>query len=301
LPAERCLIPFREAAHIDVEVAGECLTPSRGEAQCAGRVARGDPVVEAEAPEERGAERTGEMVAALGPVKTRARGAGVLPAGSRCRCLTIAGAGARRGERDPIGREVQCAVGLRPVIERRRDRSGDVVVAVRAKRRSKPTFGARDATVAGANAIMLSSKAATLGFASQTPKHTEYDANVSSISSVVVINPSSPIPLHEQVAAAVRRAIAEGEAGPGDRLPPAKDLAAVLGVNANTVFRGLRTLRDEGLLEFRRGRGVTVSGDGPRRSVLVEKARELVALAQELGYHGDELASIIDQVSASPS
>jgi GntR family transcriptional regulator len=124
---------------------------------------------------------------------------------------------------------------------------------------------------------------------------------VSSISSIVVIDSSSPIPLHEQVAAAVRRAIAEGEAGPGDRLPPAKDLAAALGVNANTVLRGLRTLRDEGLLEFRRGRGVTVSGDGPRRSVVVAKARELVTLAQELGYRGDELASIIDQVSARPS
>src|SRR6478735_12219845 len=86
-----------------------------------------------------------------------------------------------------------------------------------------------------------------------------YDANVSSTSPTVEIDHSSPVPLHEQVAAAIRRAIADGEAGPGERLPPARDLAAVLGVNANTVFRALRTLRDEGLLEFRRGRGITVS------------------------------------------
>jgi uncharacterized cupin superfamily protein len=46
---------------------------------------------------------------------------------------------------------------------------------------------------------------------------------------------------------------AEHEANPGERLPPAKDLAAVLGVNTNTVLRSLRLLRDEGLLEFRRG------------------------------------------------
>lgn len=124
-----------------------------------------------------------------------------------------------------------------------------------------------------------------------------YDTNVSSTRRTVAVDPSSLVPLHEQVAAAIRRSIAEGEARPGERLPPARDLAAVLGVNANTVFRGLRTLRDEGLLEFRRGRGVTVTGVGPRRSIVVEKARELVVLARNHGYGRDELAKIIEQVS----
>jgi len=114
----------------------------------------------------------------------------------------------------------------------------------------------------------------------------------------VAIDHSSSVPLHEQVAAAIRRAIAEGEAVAGERLPPARDLAAVLGVNANTVFRGLRTLRDECLVEFRRGRGVTVSGLGPQRSAVVEKARELVELARHCGYRPDELAEIVAQVSS---
>ena len=43
--------------------------------------------------------------------------------------------------------------------------------------------------------------------------------------------------LHEQVAGEIRRAIADGEAKPGQRLPPARDLADVLGVNTNTVLR----------------------------------------------------------------
>ena len=113
----------------------------------------------------------------------------------------------------------------------------------------------------------------------------------------IEIDHASLVPLHEQVAAAIRRAIAEGEAAAGERLPPARDLAAVLGVNANTVFRGLRTLRDEGVVEFRRGRGVTVSGIGPQRSVVVQKARELVALARHYGYRPEELAEVITQVS----
>ncbi len=76
----------------------------------------------------------------------------------------------------------------------------------------------------------------------------------------VNVKQSDPASLHDQVAAQIRRAIADGEAGPGERLPLAKDLAAVLGVNKNTVLRALHTLRDEGLLEFRRGRGITVAG-----------------------------------------
>jgi len=71
----------------------------------------------------------------------------------------------------------------------------------------------------------------------------------------VKINRDDPALLHEQVAAQIRRAIADGEAKPGDRLPPARHLAAVMGVNTNTVLRAVRLLRDEGLLELRQGTG----------------------------------------------
>ena len=71
----------------------------------------------------------------------------------------------------------------------------------------------------------------------------------------------------------------------------------MLGVNANTVLRALRTLRDEGLVEFRRGRGVSVTGIAPERSPVVAKARELVAVARQYGYRPEDLAAIIEQVS----
>src|SRR6266487_554393 len=98
--------------------------------------------------------------------------------------------------------------------------------------------------------------------------------------------------LFEQVAAEIRRAIADGEAKPGERLPPARDLAAVLGVNTNTVLRSLRLLRDEGLLEFRRGRGISVFGT-PERGAVIARARELVDFARRQGYRVDELVAII--------
>ena len=61
------------------------------------------------------------------------------------------------------------------------------------------------------------------------------------------IDRAAPALLHDQVAGDIRRAIADGEAKPGEKLPPARDLAAVLGVNTNTVLRALRILREEGL------------------------------------------------------
>ncbi|HEY2541703.1 MAG TPA: GntR family transcriptional regulator [Gaiellaceae bacterium] len=100
---------------------------------------------------------------------------------------------------------------------------------------------------------------------------------------------------YEKVAAEIRRAIADGEAKPGERLPPAKDLAAVLGVNTNTVLRALRQLRDEGLLEFRRGRGITITGT-PEQSAVVARAKELIHYARKQGFKPDELIRIIEEL-----
>ena len=110
------------------------------------------------------------------------------------------------------------------------------------------------------------------------------------------VDRDDPVDLHVQAAAQIRRAIADGEAGPGDRLPPARDLAAVLGVNSNTVLRALRMLRDEGLLEFRRGRGVTVAST-PEHGAVLARARELLQFARQHGYRPDELARMIEELA----
>jgi GntR family transcriptional regulator len=101
--------------------------------------------------------------------------------------------------------------------------------------------------------------------------------------------------LHEQVAAEIRRAIADGEAAPGDRIPQAKDLAAVLGVNTNTVLRALRMLRDEGLLEMGRGRAIVVAGS-PERGAVVSKMKELIEFGRQRGYRRDELVALLQSL-----
>jgi GntR family transcriptional regulator len=111
----------------------------------------------------------------------------------------------------------------------------------------------------------------------------------------VKVDRDDPTLLHDQVAAQIRRAIADGEAEPGERLPPARHLAAVMHVNTNTVLRALRLLRDEGLLELRPGHGIRVSGT-PQRGALLTKAIELVQLSRESGYNRTELLDIIKQL-----
>ena len=106
------------------------------------------------------------------------------------------------------------------------------------------------------------------------------------------VDRDDPTPLHEQVAAEIRRAISEGEAGPGDRIPQARDHAAVLGVNSNTVLRALRLLRDEGLLEMGRGRAIRVTGS-PERGAVVAKTKELIDFARRHGYRREELIALI--------
>jgi GntR family transcriptional regulator len=111
----------------------------------------------------------------------------------------------------------------------------------------------------------------------------------------VKVDRTKGIALHDQVAAEIRRAIADGEAGPGERLPLAKDMAAVLGVNKNTVLRALHILRDEGLLDFQRGRGITVAGT-PQKGLVVKRVRELVEFCRIQGYQREEIVQMIESL-----
>src|SRR5579863_2276116 len=107
------------------------------------------------------------------------------------------------------------------------------------------------------------------------------------------VNRSESVALYEQVAAEIRRAIADGEAVPGERLPSAIDLAQVIGVNKNTVTRALHILRDEGLLDFTRGRGIRVVGS-PQRGAVLERIDELLEYARRQGYRRDEVVALIE-------
>lgn len=99
---------------------------------------------------------------------------------------------------------------------------------------------------------------------------------------LIRVDAGSAEPIFEQIAASVRGQIAAGAVARGDRLPPAREVAQALDVNVHTVLHAYQTLRDEGVIEMRPGRGARVAVDAPTATVQ-ELARDYVARARAAG------------------
>ncbi|WP_019818420.1 GntR family transcriptional regulator [Saccharomonospora saliphila] len=110
---------------------------------------------------------------------------------------------------------------------------------------------------------------------------------------LVRIDPASAAPLYEQIAASVRRNLAEGHVSPGQHLPPARALAGSLEINVHTVLRAYALLRDEGLIELRRGRGAVVTGRAESRARLTTLVSDLADEARRVGVGADELVTML--------
>lgn len=111
---------------------------------------------------------------------------------------------------------------------------------------------------------------------------------------LIRLDPASAEPLFAQLASAVRGAVARGEITAGERLPGARDLADSLGVNVHTVLRGYQQLRDEGLVELRRGRGAVVTASGAGGLAALRQAvADLTGRARRLGLTTQELTDMI--------
>ncbi|MCC2030695.1 GntR family transcriptional regulator [Microbacterium allomyrinae] len=114
---------------------------------------------------------------------------------------------------------------------------------------------------------------------------------------LVRIDPESDAPLFAQVADSVRADAAAGRVRAGDRLPAARDIAGALGINVHTVLHAYQDLRDEGLVELRRGRGAVVTEQASALAALHHDIQDLVARARATGLHPDALAALVKEIA----
>ncbi len=110
------------------------------------------------------------------------------------------------------------------------------------------------------------------------------------------VDPRSPTPLYEQIAARVRMAVAAGELEPGNALPSVRSLARRLRVNPATVVQAYRDLAADGFVELRHGQGTfiqevpTFLRDEERTAQATKLVRTLLQDAARLGIRVEELA-----------
>lgn len=90
----------------------------------------------------------------------------------------------------------------------------------------------------------------------------------------------------EEVVESLRRMIHSGELSPGDRLPPERDLAKLLGVSRPTLRAGIRSLATVGILQSRQGAGTFVVEKGESPTLDSSPLRMLSALH---GFTSDEM------------
>ncbi|TRY16722.1 GntR family transcriptional regulator [Tessaracoccus rhinocerotis] len=114
---------------------------------------------------------------------------------------------------------------------------------------------------------------------------------------LIRIDTSSEEPVFAQLAGSIRTEIALGRLAVGEKLPSAKEVAGSLDVNLHTVLRAYQELRDEGLIDIRRGRGAVVTEAAVAATELHDEVRALVQRAAALGISRATVAGLVRDVN----
>jgi len=107
-------------------------------------------------------------------------------------------------------------------------------------------------------------------------------------------------PIYVQIGQNVRRLIAREDLRPGDKLPSARELAQVLGVNPNTVVHAYSRLEIDGIIETRRGLGTFIRADAPvrtmKKEILRKAAQRYATEVRALDVSQEEAISMLKEV-----
>ena len=118
----------------------------------------------------------------------------------------------------------------------------------------------------------------------------------------IVLSPSSPDPMYQQVADQIKNAIATGDLRPNDKLPSIRELSEALKISAITIKRAYLDLENEGYIFTRAGMGSFVS-EVDRKILRDEKLAEfridlqrMLGTGTKYGIAADDLLQLIREI-----
>ncbi len=115
------------------------------------------------------------------------------------------------------------------------------------------------------------------------------------------IDRDGEIPIGVQLAWALRARIGDGRLASGRRLPGLRDLAEMLGINANTARAVYQRLEQEGLIDSRQGTGTFVASITQESSAVGQIAADAAQEARRTGVDPREVAAALYVTSQAPA
>ncbi|MCY4128466.1 MAG: GntR family transcriptional regulator [Gammaproteobacteria bacterium] len=111
------------------------------------------------------------------------------------------------------------------------------------------------------------------------------------------LNPSSSVPIYQQIVNQCRKLVAGGQLKPGDKLPSVRMIATDLGINPMTVSKAYSLLDQTGVVVRQRGLGMVVAESGPMRAqIATTESKVLITYAKEVGMTRSELVGQIERL-----
>jgi DNA-binding transcriptional regulator YhcF (GntR family) len=116
----------------------------------------------------------------------------------------------------------------------------------------------------------------------------------------IAIDRAGEIPIGVQLAWALRARISDGRLAPGQRLPGLRELAEMLGINANTARAVYQRLEHEGLIDSMQGTGTFVASGAPEPSAVGQIVAHAAREAHRTGVDPRAVAAAL-YVTAEPT
>jgi GntR family transcriptional regulator len=125
---------------------------------------------------------------------------------------------------------------------------------------------------------------------------------VREVQMLIVVDPSSGLPVYRQLMDQIKFHIASGLLKPGDELPSTRALSSQLGINPMTISKAYSYLEKEAVVERRPGRPLVVKGLTPgqihdrKADQLRARLSPVVTAVRQLGIEPEEAVRVFDEL-----